>query len=148
MPLPDLVPTVTTGKRNQAAFFDAPYLVAATDLLPENRIACLSPIGINLLLQRWVAHNSRAVIPTFDYQAVTSGPYEEADLIEEWCEERTAAGVVISEATAEAVAWLREDLGPDIPRRQEQLGDPQRLSSVRKEMRTALKALKPSRTRQ
>ena len=84
MPLPELMPTVEGKKRDHAAFFDSPYLVASGDLDRANRIACLSPVGINLLLQRWVAHNSRAVIPTSDYQALTSGPYEEADLVEEW----------------------------------------------------------------
>ncbi len=128
-------------KRHQAVFFDSPFLVAAEDLLGENRIACLSPVGINLLLQRWVAHNSRAVIPTFEYQAVTSGPYEEADLIEEWCEERGSKGVTIPAATSEAVAWLREDMGEGVAKRQDQLGDPQRRSLIRKEMRAALKAM-------
>ena len=115
--------------------------MAAEALEPANRIACLSPVGVNLLLQRWVVHNTRVVVPTFDYQGMIAGPYEEADLIEEWCSERTPTGVDVDDATKEAVNWLREDLGAGTPIRQDRLADPQRVSSVRKEMRTRLKGM-------
>lgn len=85
---PDLNPGVTSGKRHQAAFFDEPYLVGPDDLDLDKRVACMSQTGVNLLLQRWVHHNSRAVIPTATYQEVSSPAYEETDLIEEWVEER------------------------------------------------------------
>lgn len=45
MPLPDLKPTMTSGKRNQAAFFDEPYLMGPDDLDPNKRVACLSQTG-------------------------------------------------------------------------------------------------------
>lgn len=51
--------------------------------------------------QRWVRHNGRVVVPTATYQGVTSPAYEEADLVEEWCDERTAAGLDMAEATVE-----------------------------------------------
>jgi hypothetical protein len=35
------------------------------------------------------------VVPTATYQEVSSPAYEEADLIEEWCEERIEAGLEI-----------------------------------------------------
>jgi hypothetical protein len=44
MPLPDLIPTVTSGRRSQAAFFDELYLVTPEGL--ANRIACLSQLGV------------------------------------------------------------------------------------------------------
>lgn len=82
MPLPELIPTLETGRRHQAAFFDEPYLVSPDDLMPDKRIAYLSQTGVNLLLQRWVHHNSRVVVPTATYQEVSSPAYEEADLID------------------------------------------------------------------
>ena len=56
-PLPDLLAGVTSGRRNQAAFFDDTYHVHPLDL--TTRIACLSLRGVNLLLQRWVYHGGR-----------------------------------------------------------------------------------------
>lgn len=141
MPLPELIPSVTSGRRNQAAFFDEPYLVGAEALDPDKRIACLSQSGVNLLLQRWVHHNSRVVVPTSTYQGQTSPSYEEADLIEEWCEERVDGGVELQEAATEAVKWLRDDAGAGVAR-QEMLEDPQNRSAVRKQMRAALRSLR------
>ena len=131
MPLPDLIPSVNSGKRNQAAFFDEPYLVGAKDLDLAKRIACLSQTGVNLLLQRWVHHNSRVVVPTATYQEQTSPSYEEADLIEEWCEDGLGRGLSVDEASAEALAWLREDAGAGVIR-QALLADPQSRSTVRR----------------
>lgn len=141
MPLPDLKPTVTSGKRNQAAFFDEPYLVGPDDLDPNKRVACLSQAGVNLLLQRWVHHNSRAVVPTATYQDVSSPAFEEADLIEEWVEERLEAGLDVREATIEALKWLREDAGGGVTR-QRLLEDPQSRSIVRQQLRAALRQLR------
>jgi len=141
MPLPGLLSTVTAGRRNQAAFFDELYLVGPDDLDLEKRIAILSQTGVNLLLQRWVNHNSRAVIPTFDYQKVSSPAYEEADIIEEWCEERIDAGLGLRAATVEAVKWLREDAGTGVTR-QRLLENPQSRSTVRQQLRAALRALR------
>ena len=76
MPLPELIPALETGRRHQAAFFDEPYLIGPDDLALEKRIACLSQTGVNLLLQRWVHHNSRVVVPTATYQEVSSPAYE------------------------------------------------------------------------
>jgi hypothetical protein len=141
MPLPELIPDATSGQRHQAAFFDELYLVAPENLIPEKRIACMSQAGVNLLLQRWVHHNSRMVVPTWQYQETSSGAYEESDLIEEWCEERMQADVTVYDATVEAMKWLREDI--DLaPTRQQRLGDPQQRSAVRREMRGALRSMR------
>jgi len=141
MPLPELIPTVTSGRRHQAAFFDELYLVAPDDLVPGKRIACLSQIGVNLMLQRRVNHTSRAVIPTGTYQEASSPAYEEADLIEEWCEDRLGAGLTIHAAMVEAVKWLREDSSGGVMR-QQLLENPQHRSTVRREMRAVLRALR------
>lgn len=140
MPLPELIPAVATGRRHQAAFFDEPYLVRPEDLALDKRIACLSQTGANMLLQRWVHHNSRAVVKTATYHEVSSPVYEEADLIEEWCEERVEAGLEIQEAAVEAMKWLREDTDSGFTR-QRMLEDPQQRSAVRRQMRAALRQL-------
>jgi hypothetical protein len=141
MPLPELIPSLETGKRHQAAFFDEPYLVGPDDLALDKRLACLSQTGVNLLLQRWVHHNSRVVVPTATYQEVSSPAYEEADLIEEWCEERVEAALAIHEAAVEAMKWLREDTDGGVTR-QRMLEDPQNRSTVRRQMRAALRQLR------
>lgn len=141
MPLTMLHPELTSGKQNQAALFDELYLVGPEDLDPAKRVACLSQTGVNLLLQRWVHHNSRAVVGTTKYQEVSSPAYDEADLIEEWAEERLEGGFDVRAATTEAMEWLRgsDDGGST---RQKMLDDPQKRSTVRKQMRAALKELK------
>lgn len=141
MPLPDLVPTVTSGRRHQAAFFDEIYLLSPGQLDVEKRMACLSQSGVNLLLQRWVHHNSRVVVPTTTFQEVSSAAYEEADLVEDWCEERLEAGLSVRDATVEALKWLREDIGAGVTR-QQMLEDPQNRSTIRQQQRAALKALR------
>lgn len=139
MPLPDLMPDIDTGRRHQAAMFDKLHLVAPADL--KNRVACLSQPGVNLLLQRWVHHSSRFIVPTQDFQTVTGGVFEEADMVEEWCEERVSEALSIADATAECVAWLRQESATGGGMRQRMLEEPQNRSAIRKEMRTALKAM-------
>jgi len=133
MPLPGLRQEAPSGKKDFAALFDNTYHVHPEDL--GERIACLSPRGLNLLLQRWVYHSSRVVVPTFTYNEAVSSVYEEADIIEEWCELATAAGRTIAEATADAGAWLSEPMG-EVTRRK-MLEDPQRRSMIRKAARSA-----------
>ena len=74
------------------------------------------------------------------YQGVSSPAYEEADLIEDWVEQRLDAGLDIREATVEAVKWLREDAGGGVMR-QMLLEDPQSRSTVRQQLRVALRQL-------
>lgn len=140
MPLPELYPGVDSSRRHQSAFFDDLYLVGADNLDVDKRVACLSQTGVNLILQRWVHHNSRAVVPTGTYQEVSSPAYEEADLIEEWVEARLLAGVDIHDATVEAVDWMREDAGGGVMR-QRLLDNPQARSTVRRQLRAALRDL-------
>lgn len=139
MPLPDLVLDIDTGRRHQAAMFDKLHLVSPTEL--TKRVACMSQRGVNLLLQRWVHHSSRVIVPTPDLQTVTSGVFEEADLVEEWCDARVSDTVSIDEATGECVTWLREDSAIGGGMRQRMLEEPQNRSAIRKEMRAVLKAM-------
>lgn len=137
MPLPEL---------SQAGHFGAhlhePYLVEASTLQPNNRIACMSQVGVNLLLQRWVHHNSRVIVPTFEYLKVTAEQFEEADLIEDWCDERATTPAEIPAETAAAHEWLRGSSMSPGKRWQELLEDPQTRASVRTAMRRHLRELR------
>lgn len=135
MPLAELFVEFSSSRRHQAAFFDELYFAGPDQLAPERRVACLSPHGVNLLLQRWVFHNARVFVKTPEFQSVSSGPYEEADLTEEWVDERAASGLGVREAMVEALTWLRQP-GANGVRRQDLLEDPQERSSIRREMRT------------
>lgn len=133
MPLPDLFFDVTSNRRHQAAFFDDTFHVHPLDL--TDRIACLSPRGVNLLLQRWVYHSSRVVVPSFDVETAVSPVYEQADIIEEWCGIAMASGRTLDEATEDAHAWLREADGGLT--RERALQEPQRRAMIRRKARAA-----------
>lgn len=133
MPLPDIRPDVTSQSQHQAANFDNLYTV--TPNLLTSRIASLSPFGMNLLLQRWVHYSSRVVVPTDTFQEQTVAFYEEADLIEEWCDE--TSGDDLSKDTQACLDWMRADR--DGSTYQELLKKPQSHSMIRRAMRQALK---------
>ncbi|MBF9073565.1 hypothetical protein [Streptacidiphilus fuscans] len=138
MPLPDLV--VELGSSHAAAMFVQGCYVTPEQLEEGERIACLSTSGINLLMQRWVHHTTRVVVPTLTFHERNVAVYEEADLVEEWCFERELLGVKRLDATTECMEWLRQPLG-ELPNRQEQLRDAQFRSTVRKDMYSQLKGL-------
>jgi hypothetical protein len=142
LPLAELVPDSTT--KNYAAFFDRHHLVRRTDLSLGARVASMSQQGVNLLMQRWVHHNSRVVVPTLDYQTATSSQFEEADIIEEWCLDRVDDGVGLEPASVEIDTWLTGDKGPTSPRAR--LEDPQQRSAVRREVRTQLRQVRSPQT--
>ncbi len=133
MPLPNIRPDVANQRQHQAANFDNLYTVAP-DLL-TSRMACLSPFGVNLLLQRWVHYNSRVVIPTHTFHEQTVAFYEEADLIEEWCDE--VGGTDLHSGTQACLDWLRVDR--DGSSYQEILRNPQAHSMIRRAMRQELR---------
>jgi hypothetical protein len=133
MPLPELLAGITSNRRHQAAFFDNTYHAHPSDL--TKRIACLSPRGVNLLLQRWVYHSSRVVVPSFDFEAAVSPVYEQADIIEEWCDIAVTAGRTLDEAIDDAYAWLREVEGGLT--RERALQEPERRALIRRQARSA-----------
>lgn len=138
MPLPDLVEG--DPEPHHAGLFTSPHLVTPDWLERTKRVACMSPLGVNLLLQRWVFHNSRAAVPTAKYDEATSAQYEEADGIEEWCTARGAQKVSIADATVEATAWLDDDGGGGVKRRV-LLENRQYRASIRKAMRAYVRDL-------
>ena len=100
-----------------------------------NRVACLSPRGVNLLLQRWVYHSSRVIVPSSDFNTAVSPVYEQADIIEEWCGIALASGRALDEATRDAHAWLGEVEGGLT--RERALQAPERRALIRRQARVA-----------
>ena len=137
MPLPELV---DGNGLHFAGSFTSPYLAIPSSLDLTKRVACMNPMGVNLLLQRWVYHNSRAVVPTWMYDDAVSAQYEEADGIEEWCSIREPHGISVAAATIEVEAWLSDDGGGGIARRV-QLENRQYRPNIRKAMRRYVKGL-------
>ncbi|TWE16723.1 hypothetical protein FB465_1711 [Kitasatospora atroaurantiaca] len=140
--LPKLQPEAQEEAQNFIALLDQCYHVSPAQITAAHRIACLSTVGINLLLQRRVHHFSRVVVPTFEFQKANAGVYDEVDLVEDWCLEREDHGIKPEEAAAECMAWLRDE--SDGVRKQELLKDEQRRSTVRQQMREHLKTLRTS----
>jgi hypothetical protein len=99
MPLAELILNDSPG--HYAAMLHMPCVATPTELQAATRTACMSQTGVNLLLQRWVHHNSRAVVGTHLYQEVSSPQFEEADLIEDWCIDREDDGIDLATATAD-----------------------------------------------
>lgn len=135
MPFPCLRPEVTNQSKHQAANFDNLYTVSPGLLVPSARLASLSQFGVNLLLQRWVHYSSRVVVPTRNFHEQTVAFYEEADLIEEWCDETDSGDLGASPQSC--LDWLRADR--DGTTYQEMLRHPQSHSTIRKAMRQELK---------
>lgn len=133
LPLPSLLTEGMGDARAKAANFDHLHTVAPEVLI--SRIASLSPFGVNLLLQRWVHYSSRVVVPTHTFHEQTVAFYEEADLIEDWCDE-TSRDDLRSETQA-CLDWLRADR--DGTTYQDLLKNPQSHSMIRRAMRQALK---------
>lgn len=141
MPLPDL----KQDGKHFAANFKEPWLVTPADLDNAERIAILSQRGVNLMLQRWVFHNSRATVETSAYNTATLGQFDEADLTEEWRQIRVDQGVDDDTAViAEADEWFGGNHTTGESRRLA-LGNPQDRSSIQRDMKKHLKASAPAR---
>lgn len=136
-PLPDLE---GEGTEHKSAFFHKPSLISPETIRRGRRIACLSQFGVNLLLQRWVHHNSRVVVPTWSIDAATAEQYEEADLVEEWGESWDSAGLNSERGESSAHDWLRSDAGNGSSW-QSMLGTSQTRSKVRSAMRSELRRI-------
>jgi hypothetical protein len=103
MPLPKLI----DGTDHSADFINL-ELVNSPTLSTCERIAVLSQSGVNLLMQRWVYHSTRLAVPTRTYSDSTIGPFDEADLIEEWLTDRINDGADPQAAEHECDSWLDE----------------------------------------
>jgi hypothetical protein len=111
MPLPQIYLSKTSNQANQALFFEELYLVHPDALELNKRVACLSELGVCLLLQRWMFQSSRLAVPRWQIAQANEHVYAEADLVEMWCEAATEHDVPLAKATSDADAWLSEMLG-------------------------------------
>jgi hypothetical protein len=127
------------NKDYSASFVDLELLESAT-ISGIVRIAVLSQLGVNLLMQRWTFHNTRLEVPAYRYSESTIGPFDEADLIEEWVDERVDDGAEPLDAQRECAYWL--DAKANDRTRRELLGDTQHASSVRRDARAHRKSVK------
>lgn len=82
-------------------------IVSPSDLEAANRIAILSQVGVNLLLlQRWIRHNTRAVVRSSTISDEMIGPYDEAHLTADWLRGCSEAGLDPSESIEALDDWL------------------------------------------
>ncbi|MCZ0915276.1 hypothetical protein GR168_22055 [Gordonia sp. JH63] len=134
MPLPGL------QDGHSIADFLGVQVVKSDALTDVPRMAVLSERGVNLLLQRWVYHCSRVVVPTITYNEQTYGPFNEAELTLDWLMERE--GVLgRDEALKEFDAWVRGTSETGQKSRQRRLADRQEANAVRREARAHLKTI-------
>jgi hypothetical protein len=138
MPLARLMPDAE--KEHWTAKFDRHHIVTSKQLLDGTRTACLSQVGLNLAMQRWIHHNSRAIVPTWIIQEVTGAQFEEADIIEDWCIDREDDVVAAEAAIIEIDAWLTEEVNG--VKRRDQLKDLQLRAEVRRGAANHLRALR------
>jgi hypothetical protein len=124
-----------------AAFFTKHYVATPAELRAGTRIACMSQRGVNLLLQRWVHHNSRVIVATQRYQEVSAPQFEEADMTEDWCMDREEDGVPLETAAREVDQWLSEKDSDGVSRR-DQLKDEQQRGELRRALRAHLRLLR------
>lgn len=128
MPLPD----IDGNGAFSVALIEQVGRSLTADVMAATRVACLSPVGINLLQQRTVFNMTRYELPTAKLWEAFAHTYEEADLLEEWL------GAELPDASSETFEiWIRDG----DPSRQERIRDPQNRASVRSEMRAELRNL-------
>ncbi len=131
MPLPGLLGA------HYSASFDEIGRVASGVLASSERVACLTPFGINLLQQRFVWHLTRFLAPTHRLGESAEAVFEEADLCEEWVAASIEAGADAGEAAMSFHDWIRSADESGVVR-QELLAEPQRRAGLRREMRRLL----------
>lgn len=132
MPLPDLMEF-----GDQYGVYLDDFERVQSELLDANaRVASLDRRGVNLLMQRFVHHLTRVVVPTADIDAMCAAAFEELDLMEEWRVAGAEEGVGMEEVTLACHEWLRS--GNEGQRPQDLLWDPQSRAAVRRESTAAI----------
>ena len=115
--------------------------VESATLLAAERVACLDPFGICLLLQRKVHDEARVVVPTTDFHAACAHVFEEAELLEDWLSAARSAGELDLDAAAvEMHEFLRAPRDSEMSL-QEALLDVAKRTHVRRVVRERLEAV-------
>ena len=133
MPLPGLM-----GEHHSARF-DEMGLVDSATLQAAERVACLTPYGVNLLQQRFIWYLTRFLAPTHRLGEASEAVFQEAELEEEWVANATGKGADPIEAARAFHDWIRSSDESGVTR-QDQLKEPQRRAGVRREMYRLLRA--------
>ncbi len=136
LPLPELR---GDGGESHALKYELCGRVDSEDLLRAERIACLDPFGICLLLQRKVHNEARVVVPTDDFYEACAPVFEEADLLEEWTGAAREANEELDQALIEFHNFIRAGR-QDEKALQEALHDPARRPHVRRIVREQIAA--------
>lgn len=131
MPLPGVL---GGGGDEVAARYDKIGLVLSAEVSAAKRAACLSRTGINLLQQRLIWYLTRFVVPTYRLNEVSASILEEADLQEEWVMQMVEVGEDMDVASTRFHDWIR-DTDSTGETRQAQLSDPQRVATIRRDLR-------------
>ena len=149
MPLPDLL---HDGGLKHRAVFDLAGRVATADLDLARRRACLDEQGIVLMLQRLTFSYTRLAVDVEALHESIAHVLEEANLLEEWVEERAASvgrplhSSEIRESESEFDAlMLQVDPVAGTSNRQ-RLNDPMARASVRRLVRRTLVGWPPTAT--
>ena len=132
MPLPMLM------DNHFSALFEEMGMVESATLQATNRIACLTPFGINLLQQRFVWYLTRFLAPSHRLGEVSEAVFEEVELCSEWVSAATSAGEDLRAAEHAFHEWLPSK-GDSGVRRQQMPREPQRRSGLRQEMRRRIR---------
>lgn len=135
MPLPDLI----DGAHYAVQYSDF-GLVRSGTLDLNRRVACMDPLGINLLQQRFIWYVSRFFAPTSKLHQSCVGAFVEIDLMEEWNAGWAAAGLPNAEAGEAFHKWIRDDDGSGRTR-QQSLAEEQQRAPLRRSMRAHLREL-------
>lgn len=112
---------------------DAAVIATST----ADRTTVLSQEGVNLLMQRWLHHQSRVVVPTRTINEMIAGQFDEADLTGDAVAELVEAGLEPHEALAKVDAWLGD--GPRGMTKRDALNDPQKRSTIRADLRKSVR---------
>ncbi len=140
MPLPDL----DAAGGQFAAFLEDLEPVDSIALDVADRVACLTPRGINFLMQRLVFNMTRVAVGTHRFNEACGPVFDEIEIVEEWRDQAAGAALDPAEAATACHEWLREAEGGVT--RQERLGDPQMSPKVRRDSDQALQRWLDSRT--
>ncbi len=132
MPLPGL-----TGAHHSARF-DEMGLVESAALPTTERVACMTPYGVNLLQQRFIWYLTRFLVPTYRLGEASDAVFEEADMEEEWVAHAIDKGEDPGKAAQAFHDWIRssDESGAN---RQHQIKAPQRRAGLRRQMRSHLR---------
>lgn len=131
MPLPGFMDS------HYSAMFDEIGLVRSELLKSTERLACLTPFGINLLQQRFIWYLTRFLAPTYRLDKATRTVLVEAELCEEWVIAVREGVGEEQEAMRKFHEWVRSrnEMGSSF---QEILDEPQRRAGVRRAMQRHL----------